>query len=248
MEFINQTVLITGATGGIGEKTALLFAEQGANIALHYFQNEIKAKQLKEEIETKYQTRVMIVKADISKEEEVKHMMDQIKKVFSTIDILVNNAGIAKDQTFLEKDIKVVKQVIAVNQIGTYLVSKEVAKLMTNQNQGVIINISSNCIFNHSYEESADYDMTKAAIISLTHTLAKVLAPFGRSVAIAPGWVDTPMNEDISPIFKEEQESKTLLNRFANPEEIANVILFLASHKASYINDTVIVVDGGRKE
>lgn len=247
MDFTNKTVLITGATGGIGEATALVFAKKGANVIIHYFNNKVKAEQIKENITNNYPGKAIIVQADISKEQDVKNMINIIEKEFDTIDILVNNAGIAKDEDFLNKSIDTVKDVINVNQIGTYLVSKEVAKLMLKKHQGNIINISSNGAINNGYNESIDYDMTKAAIIPLTHALAKLLSPFGRVNAIAPGWVNTPMNSDISPIFKEEQTNKILLNRFAHPEEIANVIVFLASEQASYINDTIITVDGGNK-
>ena len=111
--------------------------------------------------------------------------------------------------------------------------------------KGVIINIASNSVFHHSYPEGLDYDASKAGLLSLNHSLALALAPNIRVIAICPGWVKTDMNKDLSKEYKEQILAKSLLKRFAEPEEIANVVGFLVSNEASYINDTIINVDGG---
>ena len=116
---------------------------------------------------------------------------------------------------------------------------------MLEQKEGTIINISSTNGIDTNYVESLDYDASKAGVISLTHNLAKYLAPYIRVNCVCPGWINTDMNKDLSKDFVKQETEKVLLKRFANPSEVANVIYFLASEKASYINDSVIRVDGG---
>lgn len=245
MDFNNKIVWITGASSGVGEATAYEFAKNGADIILHFHTQEQKAQSIKEQLEKQFQRKVLLIQGDISKEEDVLRMVNTVLSTFGRIDILVNNAGIACDDDFFEKDIKTVKHVIDVNAIGTYLMCKEIGKVFKKQGYGNIINIASTNGIDTPYPESADYDMSKAAVISLTHNLAHILSPECRVNAVAPGWVNTPMNENLNPNFKEEEEKKILLHRFAEPKEIAEVILFLASEKASYINNTVIRIDGG---
>ena len=132
------------------------------------------------------------------------------------------------------------------NLIGTYLCSKYVGKVMLNAKKGKIINISSTNAMDTYYPESCDYVASKAGVISLTHNLAREFAPFVTVNCIAPGWVKTAMNKDLSIDQITEEKKKILLGRFAEPEEIAKVVLFLSSNKASYINDSVIRVDGGK--
>ena len=122
---------------------------------------------------------------------------------------------------------------------------KYVYPYMKNQKSGNIINISSTNGIDTPYIESLDYDASKAAVLSLTKNLAKEYAPYIRVNAICPGWVNTPMNKYLSEDFKKEEEQKILLKRFAEPEEMAKVIYFLSSSNASYINGTIIRVDGG---
>lgn len=247
MDFKNKIVWVTGASSGIGEATVTEFAKYGATIILHYHTQKQKANDIKQQLENKYQSQVLLVQGDISKEEDIIRMVQMVLDAFGKIDVLVNNAAIACDDDFFEKDIEVVRHVIDVNVIGTYIMCKEVGKIFKKQGYGNIINISSTNGIDTPYIESADYDMSKAAIISLTHNLARFLSPECRVNAIAPGWVNTPMNDNLNPNFRKDEESKILLKRFAEPEEIAHTILFLASDKSSYINDTIIRVDGGIK-
>lgn len=247
MDFKNKVVWITGASSGIGEATAYEFAKENATIILHFHTQEQKAMIIKEQLEKQYQSSVLLLQGDIAKEDDVKRMIKTVLDAFGKIDILVNNAAIACDEDFFEKDIETVKHIIDVNVIGTYMMCKEVGKIFQQQGYGNIINIASTNGIDTPYPESADYDMSKAAVISLTHNLAHILSPNCRVNAIAPGWVNTPMNENLNPSFKEKEEQKILLGRFAEPKEIASIIVFLASDKASYINNTIIRVDGGIK-
>ena len=189
---------------------------------------------------------VLTIKCDVSNSEEVEKMVDEIVNKFGGIDILVNNASVARDSLLLDKNIKEFRRVLDVNLIGTYLCSKYVGKVMLEAKKGKIINISSTNALDTYYPESCDYDASKAGVISLTHNLAREFAPFISVNCICPGWVKTPMNKDLSIEQINEEKKKILIGRFATPEEISNVVVFLASSKASYINDSIIRVDGGK--
>ena len=240
-----KNVLITGASLGLGKETALLFALNNYNIIINYNHSVKEATELSRYIEKTYQVNTLLVKADISKEEEVKNMVDLGIKTFGKIDVLVNNAGIAIDRPFEEKNQSDFRKIIDTNLIGTFLVSKYVSEEMLKKKSGKIINISSTNALNTYYPMSLDYDASKAGIISLTHNFAYQLAPYITVNAVAPGWIDTPMNKNMDQDYKKKEEDKIYLKRFADPKEIANVIFILASDKASYINSSVIRVDGG---
>ena len=176
-------------------------------------------------------------------ENEVKNMFQKVIDFSSKIDVLVNNASIALDNDLINKDGREFKSVLDVNLVGTYLVTKYSLDLF---DKGAIINVSSTNGIDTGYIESIDYDASKAGVIALTHDFAKVLAPDIRVNAVAPGWINTDMTRELNPDFRSKEEDKILLKRFADPEEIAKVVYFLASDDASYINDTVIRVDGGK--
>lgn len=239
--------LVTGSNRGIGASCIEEFARAGANVVINYCHHEEEAKQLGTYIKEKYKVEVLIIKCDISKEEEVEMMVHKIVDTFGGIDILVNNASVCRDSLLLDKNIKEFKRVLDVNLIGTYLCSKYVGKVMKSAKKGKIINISSTNAIDTFYPESCDYDASKAGVISLTHNLAREFAPYIQVNCVCPGWVKTKMNKDLSLEQIKEEEKKILLGRFATPEEISKVVLFLASNKASYINDSIIRVDGGKK-
>ncbi len=242
-----KTVLITGASRGIGAAMARLFAKNNYNVIVNYNRNFKLADKIVSEIKKEYQIEAIALKADISKEEEVNKMLEIAYKTFKNIDVLINNAATYNDEDIFEKSSDNFKKVIDVNIGGTFIVSKLVAKKMLEIKDGCIINISSTNGIDTYNSYSADYDASKAAIISLTHNFAQALSPYVRVNAIAPGWVSTESVLEMDPqIIKEEQE-KIFLKRFASPDEIAQVALFLASDAASYVNNSVIRVDGGIK-
>ena len=243
---MNKVVLITGASKGIGKSTAIEFAKQSYNIIINYNTSKEKAENLKKELETKYNIKCLAIKADISNEEEVNNMVEETINTFEKIDVLVNNAGIAIDTIFEDKTKEIFQKTINTNLIGTFLVSKIVSKYMKERKSGAIINISSTNGIDTYYPYSIDYDASKAGVISLTKNLAVELAPYIRVNSVAPGWVNTEMNKELDKDFIKKETDKILLNRFAEPEEIAKVILFLASDNASYINGEIIKVDGGK--
>lgn len=238
--------LVTGSNRGIGKSTIIEFAKANIDVVINYCHHEEEALELEQYIKDNYDVRVMTVKCDVSKEEEVEEMVNSILDNFGTIDILVNNASVCRDSLLLDKSIRDFRRILDVNVIGTYLCSKYVGKVMLQNKRGKIINISSTNAIDTYYPESCDYDASKAGVISLTHNLAREFAPFVYVNCICPGWVKTDMTKDLSIEQIREERKKILLGRFAEAEEIAKVILFLASSKANYINDSIIRVDGGK--
>ena len=172
-------------------------------------------------------------------------MVQETINKFRRIDVLVNNAGIAIDKEFEDRTVEDWKRTLEVNTIGTFLVSKYASENMMKNKSGKIINISSTSGIDICFPTSIDYDASKAAIINITKNLAIQFAPYINVNAVAPGWVNTEMNKELPKDLIEEEIEKIYKKRFAEPEEIAKVICFLASEDANYINGTVIKVDGG---
>ncbi len=245
MSFKNKVVLVTGSSRGIGKATIIKFAQKGCHVVINYNHSKKEALAFKKQIEGIYPVQVLAIKADITNEIEVNNMVVEIIDKFGRIDVLVNNAGIAIDTFFEDKSKDIFQKVIDVNLIGTFLVSKYVSKYMLNQKSGKIINVSSTNGIDTYYPYSIDYDAAKAGVISLTHNLSKQLAPYITVNCVCPGWVNTEMTEDLEADFKKKELDKINLKRFAEPEEIARVIVFLASDDASYVNNAIIRVDGG---
>lgn len=241
---MNKVVLITGGSSGIGKETVYKFAKNGYDVIFTYNKSKEMSKTIEKDIKSSYNVNIYSIKCDISLENDVKSLTNFVKDKTNKIDVLVNNAGIAIDNLLEEKTVEEFKKVIDTNLIGTFSVVKYLGNLINDG--GSIINISSTNAIDSYYIESIDYDASKIGIISLTHNLAKYYAPRIRVNCICPGWVDTLMNKDLSKEQKDSENKKILLNRFAKPSEIANVIYFIASDEGSYINDAIIKVDGGR--
>ncbi len=251
MRLKNKTALITGASRGIGKATALTFAREGANIVVDYFVSDIEpnaesnANNVVKEIEN-CGSKAIAIEADVSNEEHVKNLVLQAIKTFGKIDILVNNAGIVFDLPLSERTVEHWRNTLNVNLIGCFLCTKYVIPHLKKSGDGRIINISSTNAINAFSIESIDYDSAKAGVILLTKNLSKELAPHKILVnAVAPGWVDTPMNKNLPKDFVEEETEKIYLKRFARPEEISKAILFLASEESSYITGSILKIDGG---
>ena len=242
-----KTVLVTGSSKGIGKETIIKFAKNNYNVVITYNNDYASAISLEKDIKEKYKVNTLLVKLDVSNEENIKEVVDKIVNKFNIIDVLVNNAGIAIDTTFEDKTKENFMKTLEINLVGTFLVSKYVSEIMLKNRRGNIVNVSSTNGIDSYYVESLDYDASKSGVISLTHNLANYLAPYIRVNCVCPGWINTNMNDCLSEEFKEKETNKILLNRFAEPEEIANVIYFLTTDEASYINDSIIKIDGGVK-
>ncbi len=247
MKLKNKTILITGASRGIGAATAYEVAKQGANVIINYNNSINQAKELEQQLKKDFNTNTLLVKADIKNEQEIINMINESIKEFGKIDVLINNASICNDTTFEDKTKENFMEILETNLVGTFLVSKHTSSHMLKQKQGKIINVASTNATYSYYPESLDYDASKAGIISLTHNLALQLSPYITVNAISPGWTKTDMNKDLSEEQIRNEEKKILLNRFAEKEEIAKVITFLATDDANYINNQIINVDGGEK-
>lgn len=241
-----KVALITGGASGLGATISKFLASKNINVIINYNTSKEKANILKQEIEKSYQVKVLLVKCDISSEEEINNMMAEIRKEFAHIDYLVNNAAICLDSLYEDKTKDNFMKTLEVNVVGTFLVSKLVGNMMYEQKCGSIVNLSSTNGIDKNYPMSLDYDASKAAINSLTHNLALQYAPYVRVNAIAPGWVKTENEmKNLDEEYIKTEEEKIYIKRFAEQEEIAKVIYFLLSDEASYINNQIIKVDGG---
>ena len=241
-----KTVLVTGSSRGLGKSTIIKFAENGYNVVINYNNSKKGAYELQKYIEDNFKVGVLTVKADVGNENDVKEMFNIIIDKFGSIDVVVNNAAIAIDTIFEQKTVDNFNKILNTNLIGTFLVSKYASKYMLEKKQGNIINISSTNGIDTYYPYSMDYDASKAGIISLTKNLSKELSPYIRVNCVCPGWITTDMNNSLDKEYMSKEITKINLKRFAEPKEIANVVYFLATDEASYVNGSVIVVDGGK--
>lgn len=243
---MERVVLVTGSSSGIGREIVRKLASD-YEVIIHYNNSSNDAFILKEELDKLYDRDVMIVKCDLSSEEEIDDMLEKIYSRYNNIDILVNNAGIAIDTLVECKTKKNFIKTLEVNTIAPFLLMKKIGIKMKENKYGNIVNISSTNGIDTIYPESLDYDASKAALISVSKNMAQYLAPYVRVNTVCPGWVNTRMNNELDDAFVESEEEKILLGRFGNPEEIASVVKFLISDEASYVNNSVIRVDGGVK-
>lgn len=244
---MSRTALITGSSRGIGRATAEEFAKRNYNVVINYANSKEKAENLSSELEKKYGIKAIAVKADLSKEDEVRSLAEQALGKFGKVDVLVNNAGIALYSEVSEKTSADWALSMQTNLIAPFMLSRILGAEMVKNKYGKIINIASIdaiCTYN---AQSMEYDASKAALINMTYNFALELQPYVNVNCIAPGWVDTDMNKELPAELIEYQKSKICKNRFAKPEEVAKLIAFLASDDAEFINSDVIRIDGGYK-
>ncbi len=241
MKLDGKVAVITGSSRGIGKATAVLFAQEGAKVVINYKTDEENARDTAREIG---EDRCMVVCADVSKEEDVKRMVNETINRFGHIDILVNNAGEIFRPGDWKTDVATWHKTIDTNLTSAWLMSREVAPVMLDAGRGSIINIVSVYGFIGAAAVLA-YTSAKGGLITMTKSLAKELAPKVRVNAIAPSNVMTDMTRGTGDQLIEVFRKDTPLGRIAEPEELAKPILFLASDDASYITGEILVVDGG---
>lgn len=240
----DKVAIVTGGTRGIGRAIALKLADHGANIVINYRNSDKEAEELKGILEGKG-VKVLTVKCDISNFEDSKNLMDKCKEVFGKIDILVNNAGITKDTLIMRMKEEDFDNVIDVNLKGTFNCAKHASAIMLKQRFGKIINMTS-VVGIAGNAGQVNYASSKAGVIGLTKSLAKELGSRGITVnAVAPGFINTDMTASLSEKVKEEASKNIPLKRLGDPEDVANLVGFLASDAANYITGQVINVDGG---
>ncbi len=246
---MRKVVFITGGASGLGKHLSLSFANEGYNLVVTYNNSKDDAEKLKNIINDKYKVDVLILKCDLANEKMICECVDKAIKYFKKIDILVNNAAVEYNLEFSDKTKEMFMHTLEINLVGTFLISRKIAEEMYNNKSGKIINISSNNAFDKFDPTTLEYDASKAALISMTHNFAKQYAPYINVNAIAPGWIMTDkilkLDESLDNKFISFESKNILLNRFATMDDIANLVLFLASDKSSYINNEVIKIDGG---
>ncbi len=241
----NQVALVTGASQGIGRAIALALARAGARIAANYYPDQIdRARQVVDEIKSSGSECIM-VGADVSNKVDVEAMIAQVLEHFGSLDILVNNAGITRDQLLLRMRDEDWHSVLNTNLTGVFYCSRAALKPMLKNRWGRIINIAS-VVGITGNAGQANYAAAKAGVIGFTKSLAREVASRGITVnAVAPGYIETEMTGKVSDRAKEQFLKNIPLGRPGRPEDVAGVVVFLASHSADYITGQTIHVDGG---
>jgi len=244
----DKVAIITGARRGMGKSHALTLAKAGAKVVVSDISEEDCQKVVKE-IE-KEKGEALAVKCDVSKKEEVDNLVKKTIERFGKVDILVNNAGICQFKPFLELTEEEWSRTIDINLKGYFLCAQAAAKEMVKQKSGVIINIASVAMGQQGigFPNIVHYCASKGGIVGMTEALAVELAPYNiRTNVISPGMIETPM---IAPIKESPEQEKEVLKRIplgrpGNPEEVSNLVLFLASDQSSYMTGSTVVIDGG---
>ncbi len=244
----NKVVVITGARRGMGKADALLFAQKGAKVVVSDISQE-DCQKVVDEIEKKG-GQAIAVKCDVSKKEEVDNLFKKTIEKFGRVDVLVNNAGICEFKPFIDLTEEEWDRTLDINLKGYFLCAQAAAKEMAKQKSGVIVNIASVAMgqVGVGFLNIVHYCASKGGIAAMTEALALELAPYNIRVnAIAPGMIETPMLDAIKqdPKSMEGILARVPLGRMGKPEEIADLVVFLASDKSSYITGSVIVIDGG---
>ncbi len=243
----NRNAIVTGGSQGIGTATSLELAREGANVCLTYRRHEDEALKVRDQIR-EMDRKALAVKCDISSFDEARQVVEAALAEFGRIDILVNNAGMNWDGVCWKMSEEQWDRVIEVNLKGYFNFVRHVAPLLKDQKYGKIINITSINGLRGKFGQS-NYSASKAGIIGYTKALAKELGAFGVNVnAVAPGLIETAMlkNAEARDKIIEMALAEIVLKRVGQPEDLANMVAFLASDKARHVTGEVIKVDGGQ--
>ena len=243
-----KVAIVTGARRGMGRTHALKLAQEGVKVVVSDVSEE-DCQKVVDEIE-KEKGEGLAVKCDVSKKEEVDKMVVRAVKKFGKVDILVNNAGIAQFKPFLELTEEEWDRTLDINLKGYFLCAQAAAREMAKQKSGVIVNIASVAMGQQGvgFPNLAHYCASKGGITAMTEALALELAPLGiRINVVAPGMIETPMIDPIKqdPKAMEGLMARVPLKRVGKPEEVSNLVLFLASDASSYMTGAAVVIDGG---
>lgn len=235
-----KKVLITGGSSGLGRELCLFFKKNKYEVYYTFYENQVEIKGC------------IGLYCDLTSEESIDSFYNELFSKINKLDVLVNNAAIEYTTEFNIKSKKEFMRLLDINLVGLFLLTRKIGNKMFEEKRGKIINISSNNSIDKNDPITLEYDASKAALNSLTHNLAKEYAPFVNVNAVAPGFILTPkileLDKYLDNKFIEEESKKILLKRFATCEDIANLVLFLASDAANYINSEIIRIDGGSCE
>lgn len=239
-----KTVLITGASRGIGAETARQFARAGYQVVINYFHSEEAARALCAELTAEGHT-VLPVKADVSDPDQVVSMVDTVLDIFCQLDILICNAGIAQTKLFSDFTTEEWRRMFAVNVDSIFYCCKAVLPHFIHRKSGKILTLSSMWGQTGGSCE-VPYSATKAAVIGLTKALAKEVGPSGITVnCVAPGVIDTEMNGNLAPADLDALREETPLERIGTPADVAAALLFLASPAGDFFTGQVLAPNGG---
>jgi len=243
----DKVALVTGGSRGLGKAVSLGLAAEGAKVAVNYRTHGDEAEAVVAEIRREYGVDAMIVEADVADEAEVKEMFRLTEEAFSRVDILVNNAAVCPTCRVEELTEEEWTRTLQVNLTGTFLACREmVRRLLAAGRPGRIVNVSSTAAFLGSTTGRAPYDASKGGVISFTVSLAREVAPHGIAVnAVAPGMIRTDMTAETLKANEQKYLARIPLGRIADPAEVADVVVFLASPAASYMTGATVNVSGG---
>ncbi len=254
LELKDKVALVTGGSRGLGKAICLSLAAEGVKVAVNYFRSADGSVDLADEAEAAvaeiantHGVEAMALPGDVSREEDVVEMFRLIEERFSQVDLLVNNAAVCPTCQVKDMSLEVWRQTVDVNLNGTFLVCRELVKrLVDAERPGRIVNISSQAAFRGSTTGHAPYDASKGGIVSFTVALARETAEHGITVnSVAPGMIHTEMTAGTISRNREKYLARIPLRRIAEPEEIAKVVVFLASAGASYMTGATVDVSGG---
>jgi len=239
-----KIAVVTGGSRGIGSAACRKLAGLGANVVFSYAGNAAAAEETAAACEA-LGVRALAVQGDVGSAGAVQNLIDTAVREFGRVDILVNNAGITRDNLLMRMKEEEFDQVIETNLKGAFLCMKAVSRLMMKQRSGRIVNLAS-VVALRGNAGQANYCASKAGIIGMTKAAARELAPRGVTVnAVAPGFIETDMTKNLPETAKTAMSAQIPAGRLGTPEDVANVIAFLASDEAAYVTGQVLSVDGG---
>jgi 3-oxoacyl-[acyl-carrier protein] reductase len=245
MSLKDKVCIVTGSSRGICKGIATAFAREGAKIVINYRSQEELAKETAGDLVKKYCTEVEIVKADVSKEEEVAEMVTKATKRFGTVDVLVNNAGVHKDSVVWKMDKNVWEDVMCTNLTGIFLCTKHVIPIMREKNWGRIVNVSS-VVGQIGLFGASNYSASKSGLFGFTKAVAKEVANRNITVnCVAFGYIETGMNLRLTEEIRQKVLQEIPMKRFGKMEEVTGPIVFLCTDEAAYITGQTIHINGG---